>query len=182
MKKRLTPALGALLTMATTGFSDVHADNAVGLFAAHTLDWRVINDNVMGGRSLGNISRTDQFLSFHGALNTNGGGFASIRVAAENMLPSSANGVRIRIRGDGRAYTLRLRPYNSRISYRSQFATNKGEWLEVDLPFETFWPNWRGRRLNAPAITPTEVAELGLMINDGIDGAFAIDVDWIAAY
>lgn len=182
MKKRLTQALGALLTMATMGLSDVHADNAVGLFTAHTLDWRVINDNVMGGRSLGNISRTDQFLSFHGALNTNGGGFASIRVAAENMLPSSANGVRIRVRGDGRAYTLRLRPYNSRISYWSQFATNKGEWLEVDLPFETFWPNWRGRRLNAPAITPAEVAELGLMINDGIDGAFAIDVDWIAAY
>ena len=102
MKKRLTQALGALLTMATMGLSDVYADNAVGLFTAHTLDWRVINDNVMGGRSLGNISRTDQFLSFHGALNTNGGGFASIRVAAENMLPSSANGVRIRIRGDGR--------------------------------------------------------------------------------
>ena len=103
----------------------------------------------MGSRSLGDISAWINFCPSTVRLNTNGGGFASIRVAAENMLPTAASGVRLRVRGDGRAYTLRLRPYNSRISYWSQFATNDGEWLEVDLPFETFWPNWRGRRFNA---------------------------------
>jgi len=75
-----------------------------------------------------------------------------------------------------------LRPKNSRISYWSQFATKDGEWLEVALPFTSFWPNWRGRRLNAPVITAAQVAELGLMINDGIDGAFALEVDWITTY
>ncbi|MGB0997019.1 MAG: CIA30 family protein [Pseudomonadales bacterium] len=182
IKRVFTQALGVLFVMATLGSLDAQASSVGSRVTAHDLDWRVINDNVMGGRSLGGISRTDQLLSFSGALNTNGGGFASIRVAANDLLPTAASGVRLRVRGDGRAYTLRLRPWNSRISYWSQFATNDGEWLEVDLPFESFWPNWRGRRLNAPAITAADVAELGLMINDGIDGAFAIDVDWIAAY
>lgn len=165
-----------------TGAMSVVADEQGRLVAAQSLDWRVINDNVMGGRSLGDITRAGEFLSFSGSLNTNGGGFASIRVPAKNVLEDEAAGVRLRVRGDGRDYTFRLRPKNSRISYWSQFATQDGEWLEVALPFASFWPNWRGRRLNAPAITAAQVAELGLMINDGIDGAFALEVDWIATY
>ena len=61
--------------------------------------------------------------------NTNGGGFASIRVPASNLLFGEATGVRLRVRGDGHDYTFRLRPRNSRISYWSQFATEDGEWL-----------------------------------------------------
>ena len=97
-------------------------------------------------------------------------------------MANEATGVRLRVRGDGREYTFRLRPRNSRISYWSQFVTEDGKWLDVTLPFASFWPNWRGRRLNAPAVTAGEVAELGLMINDGIDGAFALEVGWIATY
>ena len=165
-----------------SGAMGVVADEQGRLVAARSLDWRVINDNVMGGRSLGDITRAGEFLSFSGSLNTNGGGFASIRVPARTVLEDEAAGVRLRVRGDGRDYTFRLRPKNSRISYWSQFATKDGEWLEVALPFTSFWPNWRGRRLNAPVITAAQVAELGLMINDGIDDAFALEVDWITTY
>ena len=177
--KFVTVLIGIL---AGTGAMDVVADEQGRLVAAWSLDWRVINDNVMGGRSLGDITRAGEFLSFSGSLNTNGGGFASIRVPARAVLADKSAGVRLRVRGDGRDYTFRLRPKNSRISYWSQFATKDGEWLEVALPFTSFWPNWRGRRLNAPVITAAQVAELGLMINDGIDGAFALEVDWITTY
>lgn len=173
---------GVVLAMIVISSAYTHAVEVADPAPAHSLDWRVVNDNVMGGRSLGYTARSADGLSFYGSLNTNGGGFASIRVGAGEMLRESATGVRLRVRGDGREYTFRLRPRNSRISYWSQFATSKDEWLEVELPFDTFWPNWRGRRLNAPQITPSEVAELGLMINDGIDGAFAIEVDWIGVY
>ena len=164
------------------GAMSVVANEKDNTVAARNLEWRVINDNVMGGRSVGVVTRTEEFLSFSGSLNTNGGGFASIRVPAGNLMANEATGVRLRVRGDGREYTFRLRPRNSRISYWSQFATEDGKWLEVTLPFASFWPNWRGRRLNAPAVTAGEVAELGLMINDGIDGAFALEVGWIATY
>ena len=168
-----------IVAMAVTSAHALEGGNPV---AAHALDWRVINDDVMGGRSLGEVRRADGRLFFSGSLNTNGGGFASIRVPAGDVLLQSSSGVRLKVRGDGRAYTFRLRPRNSRIAYWSQFGTENGEWVEVELPFTSFWPNWRGRRLNAPAITAVQVAELGLMINDGIDGAFAIEVDWISSY
>lgn len=174
--------VGVLLTMIVISSAYTQANEVPNPAAAHSLDWRVVNDNVMGGRSLGYIARSADVLSFSGSLNTNGGGFASIRVGAGEMLRDPATGVRLKVRGDGREYTFRLRPRNSRISYWSQFATSKDEWLEVELPFDTFWPNWRGRRLNAPQITSNQVVELGLMINDGIDGAFAIEVDWIGVY
>lgn len=179
MRKTVNIWFGVLIAIGAVG---VDANEKEHLVVARSLDWRVINDNVMGGRSLGDITRPGEFLSFAGSLNTNGGGFASIRVPANDMLVDEAIGVRLRVRGDGRAYTFRLRPKNSRISYWSRFATQDGEWLEVALPFASFWPNWRGRRLSAPTITAAQVAELGLMINDGIDGAFALEVDWIATY
>ena len=171
-----------MLMMTVMGGTNVQAATGEKRVAAHSLEWRVINDNAMGGRSLGDVSRTTESLFFSGSLNTNGGGFASIRVPADYLLTNDATGVRLKVRGDGRDYTFRLRPFNSRISYWSQFATKNGEWLEIELPFASFWPNWRGRRLNAPEITAAQVAELGLMINDGMDGAFVLEVDWIAAY
>lgn len=182
MRNILTAWIGAMLTMAATGAANVHSFEIENRVSAQVLDWRVVNDNVMGGRSLGDVSRTAEALFFSGSLNTNGGGFASIRVPAQNVLTKTTTGLRLKVRGDGRDYTFRLRPRNSRISYWSQFATEPGEWREVELPLASFWPNWRGRRLNAPEITAAEVAELGLMINDGIDGAFALEIDWIAAY
>ena len=99
--------LGGLIAIGAMG---VVADEKESLVAARSLDWRVINDNVMGGRSLGNITHAGEFLSFSGSLNTNGGGFASIRVPASNLLFGEATGVRLRVRGDGRDYTFRLRP------------------------------------------------------------------------
>ena len=179
MRRVVKIGLGVSLAFGAVG---MYANETKQTVAAHSLEWRVINDNVMGGRSSGAVSANGDALSFSGSLNTNGGGFASIRVSARDLLGKDAAGMRLKVRGDGRTYTFRLRPKNSRISYWSQFATEDGEWLEVTLPFASFWPNWRGRRLNAPAITAGEVAELGLMINDGMDGAFALEVDWISTY
>lgn len=149
---------------------------------ANTLDWRVVNDTVMGGRSSGVLSRSDSTVSFTGFLNTKGGGFASIRVPIKAMASERSSGVRLRVKGDGRDYTFRLRPRNSRVSYWSEFATSEGEWIEVNLPFSSFWPNWRGRRLNAPPIDGSQIAEMGLMLNDGRDGNFKVEVEWIASY
>lgn len=41
--------------------------------------WFTVNDNVMGGRSLGNSAHMNDVLLFAGSTNTNGGGFSSIR-------------------------------------------------------------------------------------------------------
>ena len=171
MAKLVKVCFGLLIASGAMG---VVADEQGRLVAARSLDWRVINDNVMGGRSLGDIARTGEFVVLC-SLNTNGGGFASIRVPARTVLEDEAAGVRLRVRGDGRDYTFRLRPKNSRISYWSQFATKDGEWLSVALPFTSFWPNWARPAFERACDYCSLAAELGLMINDGIDGAFALE-------
>ena len=60
--------------------------------ADHNAGWRVVNDNVMGGRSIGELSfqtpegagmsagAGEGSMTFEGYINTNGGGFASVRL------------------------------------------------------------------------------------------------------
>ena len=43
------------------------------------LGWYVVNDNVMGGRSEGDIEQGQSKLRFAGRTNTNGGGFSLVR-------------------------------------------------------------------------------------------------------
>ncbi len=146
------------------------------------LEWRVINDNVMGGRSVGGFTVADGVLVFSGATNTDGGGFASIRSAARDLDLGDCQGLRLRVRGDGRAYTFRLSTDQTAISYWARFQTRQDGWQDVELPFSSFWPNWRGRGLDAPPVVPADVRELGIMINDKSDGSFKLEVDSIRAF
>ena len=72
------------------------------------LDWYVVNDNVMGGRSEGNFAQEQGELSFAGRTNTNGGGFSSIRTKPLQLDLSGHDGIQLRVKGDGRRYTWRL--------------------------------------------------------------------------
>ena len=69
--------------------------------------WYAINDGVMGGRSRGTFDIEQGLLVFRGSLNTNGGGFASIRIDRDKLdldgvKLSDYQGVHLRVRGDGR--------------------------------------------------------------------------------
>jgi monofunctional biosynthetic peptidoglycan transglycosylase len=145
------------------------------------LQWRVVNDNVMGGRSNGGFRLTGDALRFTGATNTNGGGFSSIRTVPQRLDLSDYTGLRMRVRGDGRTYTMRLSSSERRISYWADLPTLDDRWVEVVIPFDVFWPNWRGRKLDQGPIDPADIRGLGVMIYDGFDGAFALEIDWIKA-
>ena len=54
-------------------------------FDKTTMQWYSVNDGVMGGRSSGSFQVTDGKLRFSGVLNTNGGGFASIRTRSRDL-------------------------------------------------------------------------------------------------
>jgi hypothetical protein len=152
-----------------------------------SLPWRVVNDGVMGGRSEGDFRPEDRSLVFSGTTNTDGGGFSSIRSRTHRFDLEGYAGIRLRLRGDGRDYTLRLTTWEARSgryepSYWADFPTQKGEWTTVDVPFSRFRPRWRGRWLDGPALEPRAIDGLGLMIYDGRDGPFRLEVDWIRAY
>ena len=65
--------------------------------------WRTVLDGVMGGRSTGSFEVRDGSMVFTGVLNTNGGGFSSVRRPGEDLQLGQDGevGVRLRVRADG---------------------------------------------------------------------------------
>ena len=151
------------------------------------LPWTVVNDGVMGGRSRGSFRRVEDGILFTGSTNTNGGGFSSIRSRSRAFDLGRYEGIRLRVRGDGRTYTVRLSASGSRRgrmqpSFWAEFPTKSGTWQEIDVPFSRFYAQWRGRRMPDARLDPRRIDSLGLMIYDKRDGRFEIQVDWIGAY
>ncbi|MEM9172345.1 MAG: CIA30 family protein [Pseudomonadota bacterium] len=148
--------------------------------------WLVVNDNVMGGRSKGGFSIDDGIVMFAGSTNTRGGGFSSIRSARMLLDLSAYDGVRLRIRGDGRRYTWRFtsdaRYYGREVAYWADFETVDGQWQNIDIPFSAFIPTFRGAELRGPALNTANITGMGLMIYDKKDGAFSLRLDTVQAY
>ena len=150
------------------------------------LEWFVVNDDVMGGRSNGEFRLNDGVLTFSGATNTRGGGFSSVQTRGPQPDLAEFSGIRLRVRGDGRQYAWQIRTnvtYRGReLGFWSEFATTAGQWLEIDLAFADFVPKFRGKELDAAPPDPAHIGGLGLMIADGKDGPFAIELDSVQAY
>ncbi len=187
------PALilgGVLMTFAASASGAPTADALLLTdFASDaSVRWYTVNDGVMGGRSSGGFRLDDGVLIFQGSTNTNGGGFSSIRSRSGAFDLRTFDGIRLRIKADGRRYTFRLTTSTSRRgryapSYWADFETRKSaDWQVVDVPFERFKPRWRGSSLAGPVLDLRNVDTLGLMIYDKLDGAFRLEADWIKAY
>ena len=150
------------------------------------LGWYVQNDNVMGGRSEGGFEQITGELLFAGSTNTNGGGFSSIRTQPFKLDVSDYDGIRLRVKADGRRYTWQLqtnaRSRGRTVSYWADFETTAGEWVTVDIPFADFYPQFRGFKLDGPEFDPSQLRELGLYIYDKKDGPFELRLDSVHAY
>ena len=80
----------------------------------NTNKWYSVNDNVMGGRSVGTFTEHADHLRFHGSINTNGGGFTSIRHDVDARQFTETDRIRLAIQSDGRAYHVTLQDKNNR--------------------------------------------------------------------
>ncbi len=184
--------LASLLLMTFSGptldAAAAEGDRLITDFTSNTadLDWYVVNDNVMGGRSEGDFTLQSGALSFSGSTNTNGGGFSSIRTKPMRLDLSDHAGIRLQLRADGRRYTWRLttgaRWRGREVSYWADFDTRQGEWQTVTIPFSDFVPRYRGYRLDGPALDPAQISGMGLMIYDKRDGPFVLQLSSVNAY
>ena len=149
-------------------------------------EWHAVNDGVMGGRSSGSLRLSgDGTGVFEGDLSLeNDGGFASVRTEIPEGTLSGLSRLLLRVRGDGRRYQLRLRMSSTLggIAYVSSFDTAPGAWRVVEAPAGAFEPSFRGERPgDAPPLRFPNVRQIGLMLVDGQEGPFRLEIDWIGA-
>lgn len=146
--------------------------------------WVVVNDGVMGGLSKGAMRIDDGEMTFTGTLSLeNNGGFSLVETSNGAWDFSNASGLKVRVKGDGRTYQLRLgtteRTRGDRVSYTGEFTTEDGEWVERVVRFEDLIPMHRGELMDSPPLDPANVEQIGILIGDKNPGTFAIQVDWI---
>ena len=143
---------------------------------------RIVNDNVMGGRSTSRGNIAGGQLSFSGNISLqNNGGFASIRSNPSALGLNANSTIVLRVKGDGRRYKFNLYTPNRQtaFSYQMDFGTVAGQWVEVRLPVRNFVAHSFGRQLQGVPLNPANVQSVGILLGDKRQGAFQIAVDWI---
>lgn len=120
------------------------------------LKWHRLDDGVMGGQSETlHACLDDGSLHFTGQINTNGGGFCSIRSPLSAGLSQDATAIKLRFRGDGKTYKLLLSdgtrssfgPSKRSPSWQCDIPTKNmddGE-EEITIPFSSLKPSWGPR-------------------------------------
>ena len=148
------------------------------------LNWNIVNDSVMGGRSQATLKLINNtYANFKGYLSLqNNGGFSSIRAYYPPDL-TNVKSIVLKVRGDGRKYNFRIRGNTGNwASYTHSFDTVEGEWNEIELKIDDFYPVYRGYTLkNMPQLSEVIIKEIGIMLSDIIEVSFSIDIDWIMA-
>lgn len=149
--------------------------------------WKKVNDVVMGGISQSSLESIDLgIVRFSGILlPDNNGGFASYRASIRNNQNRGYKGATIKVKGDGKIYSLRFRANNNfdGYCYQAKFKSVVDKWIEIKIPFKDFTPTFRGKVLeNKPMLKSENIIEAGILIADKQFGNFAIDIDWIKLY
>jgi NADH dehydrogenase [ubiquinone] 1 alpha subcomplex assembly factor 1 len=160
------------------------------------LSWFRADDGVMGGQSVSNHDVDEEgILDFKGTLNTDGGGFTSIRAPIEpGTIKADTKGIKITYRGDGKTFRFTLAdrekaggPFSTAPIWKFDFATEKiegEEWQEVVIEFDAFEPTFGGKNDKTKtagfALNPTELQEIGFMLSmwkdEGFDGEYPFEL------
>ncbi len=138
-----------------------------------------LDDGVMGGNSVTDLKALNDHapLVFAGTINTDGGGFASIRSPLEKSLPAESTGIKLKYRGDGKTYKVLLSkgggsggPFSRDPSWQADLPTVEGETTEMVIPFESFRPSFGGggssrHDMNSYVFHQEEIRQIGLMLS-----------------
>ena len=143
--------------------------------------WRIVDDNVMGGRSSSNISlNKDGFGVFNGTISLeNYGGFCSVRHVFKALKVNNQNNIFLKIKGDGKDYQLRIKDnHKNYYSYINTFSTS-GKWQEIEIPLINMYPSFRGRKLTKPNFYQDAIEEITFLIANNKNEKFQLIIDKI---
>ena len=146
------------------------------------LNWRIVNDTVMGGRSSSKWKlKSKKYALFEGYLSLeNNGGFASVRAEVKTLNIKNTKGISLKVKGDGRKYQFRIQSKNPsarRANYTCEFQTKKNTVQTFYLPYEEFYPTWRGRKLSdIPKLKGSDIYGVGFFLGDKVQGDFKLQI------
>ena len=150
--------------------------------------WRTTHDSVMGGKSIGTVSRTENnSLLFQGNLSLkNNGGFASFRSANRALDLPKSDGIEIKVLGDGRTYICSFEREGVNMfggGYWQEFETRDGAWTVIRLPWDQFEPHSFGKKMKGqPALTAETAQSIGVYLYDMQAGPFRVEFDSFSVY
>jgi hypothetical protein len=148
-------------------------------------DWAPIDDRVMGGVSRSRLRHDPAgHAVFEGEVSLErNGGFASVRSSPGARGAASAGAVSIEVRGEPKQYKLSLLTNDGfdSLNYQAGFSPPGLDWQILRLPLAAFRASFRGREVpGAPALDPSRIRQVGLMIAARQAGPFALEVRQIS--
>jgi len=123
-------------------------------------------------------------LLFTGNINTNGGGFSSVRTALPPGILQGMDLFKLRVLQDTRHYQLIVQTdasFGGRpVAYRADIENRlPGNWSDDSVLFSGLQPTVFGRQLPGPVFDASRARLLGIIIADARDGAFHLEVKTI---
>ena len=144
-------------------------------------DWKVINDNVMGGFSISKLEINKKgYGVFTGQINTkNNGGFASINYSYNKEITLKKKKINIKLKADGKNYKIKFKnSVKDHVSYVKSFKTN-GKWQTVSFLMSEMQPYTRGKKLNGENFNSEKIEKMSIVIANKVNEKFFITIDKI---
>jgi len=146
--------------------------------------WRVQDDVVMGGRSSGHVKVDDEgHVRFHGDVSLeNNGGFSSILYDVSPAKPvTGLVAFSLRLKGDGKAYTFRVKSAAGDGFYHEKSFPTNGKWETVTIPFASMSAMHHGEPVDVPNYAGQDVNKMQLLIGNGKPQSFEMLLDVVEA-
>ncbi len=148
------------------------------------MNWRVINDGVMGGLSKGFVEVKENSIVFKGKVSLeNNGGFSAFKSRFQKIDLSQFEQVKIRLRSQGIKIALTLEtdqrwyyPY-----FKKDIASQSSDWEIVRLNLKDFEQYRIGQKTGTQLDKSdlNKIIRLGLITNEKRAGGFQIEIDYI---
>jgi len=148
----------------------------------YRLNWQIVDDVVMGGRSSGNFHFDEEGHGiFSGNVSLeNNGGFSSLKCRFEPISMENYSKVVLRLKGDGKSFQFRIKSSSDdRHSYIAHFQTD-GSWQTIEIPLNDMYPAFRGRKLAMSNYPGKEMEEFSFLISNKKAESFRMLIDKIS--
>lgn len=141
-------------------------------------NWKIINDAVMGGKSSGLFSVTENRICiFRGNVSLeNNGGFSLLRYRFRKTIIRNYSKIILRVKGDGKRYQFRIRSNASDEHVYVAFFETSSKWEDIEISLAEMYPTFRGNILEQPNYPKEILEEIAFLIGNKKAENFKLEI------